>query len=238
MVARASEQIRPDPGARDRVEDFRAAYRREHIGPRYRGGLHLAFTSLVCLAVIAGCLWALQGVRPLEWLAVPLTFLYANLVEYFGHRGPMHRPLPGLGLIYERHARQHHRFFTDGRMEYDGPRDYKAVLFPPVLIVFYLAGFALPAGLLLAWLAGDNVALLFVATAVAYFLNYEWLHFAYHAPRGARVSRLPGMAALRRLHSRHHDPRLMRRANFNITYPIGDWLFGTLDRNGRRGGPD
>lgn len=217
----------------ERAAEFRAAYRAEHVGPGYRGRLHLAFTSLLCLAVIAGCLAALENVRSLEWLAVPLTFLYANLVEYFGHRGPMHHPRPGLRLVYERHARQHHRFFTDRRMAFEGPRDYKAVLFPPVLIVFYLAGFALPAGLVLAWLAGDNVALLFVATAVAYFLNYEWLHFAYHAPRDARVSRLPGMATLRRLHTRHHDPRFMQRANFNITYPIGDWLFGTLSPDGR-----
>ena len=238
MVTPAPEQSRPLREAPDGAQDYRVAYRREHVGPRYRGELHLAFTSVVCLAVIAGCLWALEGVRPLEWLTVPLTFLYANLVEYVGHRGPMHRPLRGLRLVYERHARQHHRFFTDRGMEYDGPRDYKAVLFPPVLIVFYLLGFALPAGLLLAWFAGDNVALLFVATAVAYFLNYEWLHFAYHAPRDAWVSRLPGMAVLRRLHTRHHDPRLMARANFNITYPIGDWLFGTLSAGGRRRGPE
>jgi sterol desaturase/sphingolipid hydroxylase (fatty acid hydroxylase superfamily) len=32
------------------------------------------------------------------------------------------------------------------------------------------------------------------------------------------------------LHQLHHDPRLMAHYNFNITYPIGDLLFGTLWR--------
>jgi sterol desaturase/sphingolipid hydroxylase (fatty acid hydroxylase superfamily) len=41
------------------------------------------------------------------------------------------------------------------------------------------------------------------------------------------VLRLPFISGLRRLHHRHHEPALMAKANFNITYPVGDWLFGT-----------
>jgi hypothetical protein len=215
------------------VAAYRARYRREEVGPRYRGRLHLTFTVSLCVLVIAGCVGALDAVGPREWLTVPLTFLYANLVEYFGHRGPMHHPVRGLGLIFRRHAGQHHRFFRDDAMAFDGPDDYKAVLFPAVMILFYLAGFALPAGLLLAWLATPNVALLFVATAVAYFLNYELLHFAYHADPAGRLAHLPLMGRLRRLHTLHHRPALMQSHNFNITYPIGDWLFGTLYREER-----
>ena len=214
----------------DAVAAFRAEYRREHVGPRYRGPLHLGFTVLVCLVTIGVCLIALEAPTAIEWLTVPLTFLYANLVEYFGHRGPMHNRTRGLGLIFERHVLQHHRFFRDDAMAFDGTSDYKAVLFPPVMILFYLVGFALPAGLLLAWLSTANVALLFVATAVAYFLNYELLHFAYHADPDSRLARLPLMDRLRRLHTLHHRPSLMQKRNFNITYPIGDWLFGTLHR--------
>ena len=219
----------PDPPT-DAVAAFRTDYRREHVGPRYRGPLHLAFTVCVCLVTIGASLVALDAPTASEWLAVPLTFLYANLVEYFGHRGPMHNRARGLGLIFERHVLQHHRFFRDDAMAFDGTSDYKAVLFPPVMILFYLVGFAMPAGLLLAWLSTANVALLFVATAVAYFLNYELLHFAYHTAPDSRLSRLPLMKRLRRLHTLHHRPSLMQKRNFNITYPIGDWLFGTLHR--------
>lgn len=210
------------------VVSFRREYRQRHVGQAYRGQLHLGFTVATCLIVIGACLTRLEDIGIWEWLTIPITFLYANLVEYFGHRGPMHHPRKGLRIIFERHTRQHHRFFRDDAMAFGDSRDFKAVLFPPVLIVFYLVGFALPAGLLLAWLASPNTAYLFAATAVAYFLNYELLHFAYHTRHGTWIGRLPFMSRLRRLHTLHHHPELMQRYNFNITYPIGDWLFGTL----------
>lgn len=212
------------------VATFRHRYRQEQVGTRYRGWLHLGFTVTVCVLVIGWCVAGLEQIEPLEWLTVPVTFLYANLVEYFGHRGPMHHPKRGLRLIFERHTLQHHRFFREDAMAFEGPRDFKAVLFPPALILFYLGGFAVPAGLLVSWLFSANTALLFVATAIAYFLNYEILHFAYHAPRASWLARLPMMARLRRLHTLHHRADLMQRYNFNITYPIGDQIFGTLYR--------
>jgi hypothetical protein len=49
----------------------------------------------------------------------------------------------------------------------------------------------------------------------------------FRLPEGSPALRLPFILRLRRLHHRHHDPRLMATRNFNITYPIGDWLFGT-----------
>jgi len=212
---------------------YRAVFRKEHIGPRYLGWLHLGFTVSLCLLVIIACLWRLDGVRPLEWLTLPITFLYANLVEYIGHRGPMHHPRQGLRLIFQRHVLQHHRFFRDDAMAFDNSRDFKAVLFPSVLIVFYLLIFALPAGLLVAWLFSANAALLFVAMAVGYFLNYELLHFAYHAAPGSWLSRMPLIRRLGRLHTFHHRPELMQHYNFNITYPFADLLFGTLYRGTR-----
>jgi hypothetical protein len=217
-------------GIPDKVGEYRSEYRSQHIGHSYRGPLHFGFTITVCIVVIGLAIAGLENVMPWEWAAIPVTFLYANLVEYFGHKGPMHHPRPGLRIIYERHVRQHHRFFRDDAMAFEGSSDFKAVLFPPVLIVFYLVGFALPAGLLVAWLLSINVALLFVATAVAYFLNYEVLHFAYHTDDRSWLSRLPMMSRLRRLHTFHHRPELMQDYNFNITYPIGDWMFGTLYR--------
>ena len=200
--------------------EFREKYRGEAIGPRYSGGLHFAFTSALALGVIA---FALSKVRAPGWalLAVPLTFLYANLIEYLGHKGPMHRPVRLLRLVYRRHSLEHHAFFTRAQMQVESARDFKMVLFPPLLIVFFFGVFALPAGLLLGALAGTNVAALFVATAMAYFLCYEWLHLAYHLGYGG---------PLRRHHAAHHDPALMGRHNFNITFPICDLLFGTALR--------
>ena len=220
-----------------RVAAFRQAFRREEIGPGYNGLGHAIFTFGIGLAVIVLSLLSLHDVRPAEWLAVPLTLLYANLSEYFGHRGPMHHPWRGLGIVYRRHAGQHHRFFTAEDMEIEGTRDLKAVLFPGVMMLFFVLAFAVPVGLLIGWWLGANVAWLFVASAMAYFLNYELLHLLYHLPQRGVLARMSWLARLRRLHRAHHDPSLMSRYNFNITYPVGDVLFGTLwrgDSGGRR----
>jgi hypothetical protein len=115
-------------------------------------------------------------------------------------------------------------------MPIDSVRDFRAVLFPPVLMTFFITVFAVPAGFLLSEIASPNVAWLFVATSIAYFLNYEFLHLAYHLPPSHPVARLPLVGRLKGLHTAHHDPRLMASRNFNITYPLGDWLFGTLHR--------
>jgi Fatty acid hydroxylase superfamily len=211
----------------DSVEAFRVAYRRDHIGARYHGWAHFALTTVASLGVIAFAASRARGVRPIEWIAIPITFLIANAGEYLGHRGPMHHPRRGLGLLFERHTRQHHRFFTHDSMPCASSRDFKMVLFPPVMIAFFLGGLALPIGLVLFLIAGANVAWLYVATEMAYFLTYEWLHLAYHVREDSLVARLPVLSSLRRHHTLHHDPRLMSRYNFNITFPICDRLFAT-----------
>jgi len=210
------------------VASFRERYRREEIHGRYYGWAHLAFTSVVCLATVGYAALMVDHPSAAEWLTVPVVFLYANLVEYLGHRGPMHHPVRWLRLLYQRHTRQHHRFFTDQAMSFERSEDFKAVLFPPVMILFFIGGFGVPMWLALHFLATDNVAWMAVATAIAYYLNYEWLHFAYHCDPASRIGRIPGVQALRRLHLLHHRPKLMMSKNFNITYPIADALFHTL----------
>ena len=216
------------------VDIARNSFRERRIGPRYSGPLHLATTISVSVLVALLSAAQLDDVRPLEWLTVPLTFLYANLSEYLGHRGPMHHKTRFLKKLFERHSIEHHAFFTDKAPVFDSSRDYKAVLFPPILLVFFIGGFAIPVGALLYWLFSPNVCFLFVLTAVVYFLNYELLHFAYHADPASWIGRLPLIGRLRRHHVTHHNRRLMTRYNFNITYPICDWLFGTLYREERR----
>ncbi len=209
------------------VQAFRDEYRRTSIGPGYRGWLHFATTSVGSLSVIAFAALHVHAVRPLEWLTVPVTFLFANFAEYHGHRGPMHHRTRGLSLLYQRHTREHHRYFTHEAMAYDSPRDFKMVLFPPVMLLFFLGVLATPVGTLLFFLVSPNVGWLYVMVAMSYFLTYEWLHFAYHLDPGSSVGRLPTMARLRRHHTVHHDQTLMTWNNFNITFPICDWVYGT-----------
>lgn len=214
------------------VEQARAAFRERHVSQHYSGPMHLATTVSVSILIAVLCAMMLENVSPLEWLTIPLTFLYANLSEYLGHRGPMHRKTRFLGAIFQRHSLEHHSFFTEEAASYDTTQDFKAVLFPPIMLLFFNGCFALPVGALLYFLVSPNVAFLFVLTAILYFLNYELLHFAYHMNPQTWVGRLPFMSRLRRHHLRHHNTQLMTSYNFNITYPICDYLFGTVYKNG------
>jgi hypothetical protein len=206
---------------------FRNEYRQSSVGPRYRGWLHFAFTTLSALSIIVFAAAHVHAVRPAEWMVLPLAFLFANAGEYFGHKGPMHRPARGLTLLFQRHTREHHHFFTSEAMDYESSRDFKMVLFPPSMILFFLGLLAAPVAALLFAVVSANTGWLFVTVAMGYFLTYEWLHFAYHLHPLSWVGRLPLMGALRSHHTRHHDLSLMGKYNFNITFPICDWIFGT-----------
>ncbi|WP_144391966.1 sterol desaturase family protein [Pleionea sediminis] len=211
----------------EKTQHFRNHYRSEIRSENYNGWLHISFSLLSAMLVIVFCSFSLSNVSNFEWLTVPLTFLYANLVEYVAHRFPMHRPIGWMKIIYQRHSRQHHRFFTDKAMSFKDSRDFCVVLFPPALIVGFFIAFAMPVALIINWLLSVNSALLFMITAFAYFINYELLHTAYHVNERSWLWKLSFMRKLRKLHFYHHEPKLMSRYNFNITYPIGDWLFGT-----------
>ena len=214
--------------APDTVEQARAEYRERNISQHYSGPLHLTTTISVSLFIALLSAMMLEDISPLEWLTIPLTFLYANLSEYLAHRGPMHHETRFLGLVFRRHTIEHHSFFTDEAATYDTTQDFKATLFPPIMLLFVNGCIVLPVGVLLYFLISPNVSFLFVLTAILYFLNYELLHLAYHMDPQSWVGRLPFMDRLRRHHIRHHDKRLMTRYNFNITYPICDYLFGTV----------
>lgn len=212
------------------VRGFRVGHRARHISAGYRGWLHVGGTTLGALAAIAVAVHMVDAPTLGELTTVPLAFLIANLGEYLGHRGPMHHRRRGLTLLYERHARQHHRFYTHDAMAAESPRDFQMVLFPPVMLLFFLGALATPIGALLHVVVAPNVGWLWGATVMSYFLTYEWLHLAYHLPPDGWVGRRGLVRRLRHHHTVHHDQRRMAHANFNITFPVADWLFGTIDR--------
>ncbi len=216
----------------EKVRQAREKFHKDHNTERYSGSLHLAATLVVTVSVVAFCAAMLGYVTALEWLTVPVVFLYANLSEYLGHKGPMHHPTRFLRLIYERHTLEHHSFFTQDATTIETAKDFKAIMFPPIMLFFFFGCFALPVGVLVYFLLSPNVAFLLVITSTLYFLNYELLHLAYHLNPDGRIAQLPFMNTLRRHHTLHHDQRLMNKYNFNITYPICDLLFGTVYREG------
>lgn len=215
----------PDHG----TQRFREQYRSEVLPTGYSGWRHVALVAVVGPAVIAASLvLASRSWRPADFWVVPATLLIANLVEYLAHRGPMHHRARGLTLLHLRHSSRHHRYFTAKAMTFESTRDFHAVLFPPVLLLFF-GGIAALLGVLATLLLGTAGGALFFATSMGYYLLYEVLHFLYHVPPQWPVARLPGVRWLARLHRLHHDPPHMLLCNFNLVFPLCDWVAGTLD---------
>jgi len=210
------------------VIEFRKKFDRERISRNYSGPLHIALTIGASSIVVLYSLFHLHGIQTMEWLTVPITFLYANLTEYVVHRVPMHHPIPGLWKVFEGHTLEHHHYFTDESMEMDGMRSLSIILFPPIMMVLFLGIFAFPVAFLVGYLISSNAGYLFLAVAMGYYANYELFHLAYHMPGNSWIGRLPFMETLRLQHTRHHDLQLMSRFCFNITYPLCDLVFRTM----------
>lgn len=193
----------------------------------YSPAFHLAFPSLLGLSVLIGALLRIEALRPIELLTVPITLLAGFGFEWRAHKDILHRRLPLLGVIYERHELSHHVIYTDRDMALKSPREMWLILMPPYAIVLVFLTLILPLGIGLTRFFGTNVAMLGVATSMVFFLSYEWLHLAYHLPPEHPIARLGVIALLREHHRRHHEPRLMKRWNFNVTVPLFDWLHRT-----------
>jgi general stress protein CsbA len=232
-----SSPASPPPSVPEATAAYRAQYRRTVLPARYSGPGHIALVLLLAGGGVAACAaYALRHGRWSDLWIVPVTLVVSNVVEYLAHRGPMHHRVRGLHALHARHSGRHHRFFVDSAMTFESTRDFHAVLFPPVLLVFF-GGIAAALGALVALVLPVAVAAGFVATALAYYLLYECLHFVYHLPADAPVARWPGVRWLATLHRLHHDPRRMQERNFNLVFPLCDAVAGTYDGGPGRSSP-
>jgi hypothetical protein len=211
---------------RQTTEGFRRRYRAD-IHPLYNPWLHGAFVLLFGVLAISVFWSNVHQVRPAQWLAVPVTLLLFNLGVYMVHRHLGHHRKSLARLFYARHAGDHHSFFTPGHMTYDSARDWRVILFPAWLIVLHTLAVALPLWWLLKHI-DTNVAGLVGGVLVLGYLAYEVFHACEHLPPHYPITRLPWIRQMRRLHELHHRRELMQERNFNIVFPLMDYLFGTL----------
>jgi hypothetical protein len=210
-----------------RQQAFRADFRGK-IGRLYHGWAHVALIYAIGLAMIWYAARQLEAIAWYEWLVVPAAFLTANLFEWWIHRYVMHRPVPGLTGIYKRHTLAHHQFFTENEYTIDGSRDFRIVFFPPYALVAFIV-LSLPPAAALGALGLANAGWLLLITNTALYLNYELFHFCCHVKDDRIVRHIPLVNTIRRHHAAHHNTAIMMERNFNLTYPIADWLFGTSD---------
>lgn len=210
---------------------YRENYRASFTSAAYSGWRHIALVLASVAGLISALLFWAPDATALQWgLVAASTVATANLVEYWMHRGPMHHPTHFLRSIFERHALRHHRYFACDDMAIASHRDLHAVLFPQVLLISF-ATIALVLGLLIGMLSSPSVTFEFAICCMAYYLIYEMLHLFYHLPGAHRV---PVLGYLARLHRIHHNPN-ERLCNFNLTFPLFDWIMGTLDDTDPKG---
>lgn len=195
----------------------------------YNGYLHFATANVLAAASILAAVSYLDPVRPLEWLTLPAAFFFANYIEWLAHRGPMHNRVEWMEIVFKRHTLSHHEYFREDSMPATSHRDWYYILFP-VWGIFAIFLPALPIVAVAWFFISHNVALLFFAMAAFYFIFYEWLHLIYHLPESNPLVRSRFVQFLQRHHRHHHNKRLMQKFNFNVTFPISDYLFGTAYR--------
>jgi hypothetical protein len=196
----------------------------------YTGYVHYGFTFGFALAIGIFSVSHLHDLNPVSLLVIPFIILYANFVEYFTHRWPLHHQVKGLGILFDRHAIQHHQYFTDHDMTIKSHYEMFYVLFPAIAIVFFIPVMAGPLSYLMGYWFGENVGWLTLATAVFYFAWYETFHLANHLPKTHFLHRIPGLSSMCRFHLLHHHPAYAKNWNFNVTFPFADWVMGTLKR--------
>lgn len=208
------------------TEGFRARYR-AGIGRRYSAWLHGGFVLAFGAAVIALLIVRIENPRAWEWLAIPIGLVVFNWGEYTVHRHLGHHKHRLSALFYRRHTGDHHSFFVETRMRYEQAPDWRVIFFPAWLVVVYSAAVVTPAYLILLPV-NPNLAALFGATLLAGYLSYEIFHACEHLPDDHRLAKLPWIRHMRQLHRLHHRRTLMQSRNFNIVFPLMDWLHGTL----------
>lgn len=204
---------------------FRARYR-AGIKPGYNAWLHGGFVLLFGTLCIGFLLTRITNPSLWEWLTVPLALIFYNWGEYQIHKNLGHVKHRFSKLFYQRHTGDHHSFFAYGQMNFETPKDWRVIFFPAWLIVIFATINLTAFWALSQW--NTNVAALFCATLLMGYLAYEIMHACEHLPTQHPLSQLPWVRGMRRLHELHHARELMHNFNFNVVFPLWDWLYGTL----------
>ena len=137
------------------------------------------------------------------------TFFEYALHRWFYHWRPRH---PALRRSVESFHVYHHRNGADRRVYNAGP-----LLALPVTFVLAAPVLALTSSL-------AATATVMMGTLVSYHV-YEWCHYTFHV----RTYDGGWLGYMQRFHLLHHDHNW--RANFGVTNPLWDRIFGTALRD-------
>ncbi len=229
MAEAAQVQLDAEPAVAPRPRRDPLAYRDATLRQDFSLPRHLAQVLGIAALLLACGIWLTLGAPAWVWLAFPVFLLIANVFEWGIHRFLMHRPLQPR-ILYTNHALVHHSAFVGTVQEIRHVRDLSLVMMPwyTLIFVFVLAS---PVAIVAAALAGPAMAGVFLVAAVTYFLLYELIHTLHHLTPAA-LAKIPlgtsgAVAALRRHHHHHHHVEHMAKVNFNVTFPLADFVLRT-----------
>ena len=192
--------------------------------PKYYSPLiHLCIPTILALLAVMYHLQYVTVFTYTYFLYAVCFIVFINGIEWCIHKWLFHTNIPGLYFFYKRHTKEHHSIYLQDDMALQSFVEVSLVMVPfrailgisvIVTSIYYLFVF-------LDW---PLIASLFVIVSLLYVISYEWLHLMYHLPISSKNRFLKHLA---HHHTVHHDPRLMRSWNFNVTIPLWDFLLKT-----------
>ncbi len=222
----------PKFGTDEYRDYFRTTYINKDAGLKFlnfkNGKLYLVvvFSIAILASVLSSLLISNWNISYL--ILFPFYFLFANLIEYVIHRFPMHKPMKGFDFLFE-HVTVHHSFYNENYAYHKDPRDYFAV-FLPLQYLTFITLIIFATAYVIYLVGGRDHGLFFIFFAYLYYLAYEILHFSYHANEDSLIKKIPFIKSWGQMHLDHHETKLMTTHNFNISFPVYDYIFGTVFR--------
>ncbi len=205
---------------------FRSKYR-EGISPLYNGFAHMLFVAIAGSFFVAFQFGNMDSFGVTHLLGLLATLLFWNFLEYLVHKQLGHHKRKPAAMFYKRHTGDHHSFFTEQYLVPESHKDWRVTLFPAWLVLV-TAVIATIAGTCVSLVLGDDAGTVFSAGLMIGYLAYEFFHFCDHLPEDHRLVSLPWIGHMRHLHRLHHRRDLMHHYNFNLTFPLADWVLGTF----------
>lgn len=180
--------------------------------------------SLLATIIIVFLFQLMAQVSGWELLIIPLALIIMSSWEYGIHKYWMHKLFKPLWFLFKHH-RTHHQRYTSSRMEINSVIELYFILSPVggIMVVFATI---VPLWFLIS-LFDVNAACLFIITTLLYFITYEFTHLSYHLPKTFWVRSKRIINFLSKHHTRHHDSRNLFKFNFNVTFPLFDWISRT-----------
>ena len=161
------------------------------------------------------------------WLV--FSYILASFIEHQVHRKLMHRKnflsarMASFKRIFEAHALVHHRHYAEiFSDEPVGRGEDKEIR----LTVRKAPIKALPFAALIALVSWPGAAI-FVAVMIFHHWAWNKLHLEMHKPERRVFSTWPVYTFLARYHCLHHRHR---DRNFNVVFPLADYVLGTSAR--------